>query len=35
VNKRMIAAGNWVVKLFGPAFIGIGLIMIAYALGVW
>jgi cytochrome c biogenesis protein CcdA len=33
VNKRMIAAGNWVTKLFGPAFIGIGLIMIAYSLG--
>jgi hypothetical protein len=31
----MIAAGNWLTKLFGPAFIGIGLIMVAYALGIW
>jgi len=35
IGKRMIAVGNWLTKLFGPAFVGIGLIMIAYALGVW
>jgi cytochrome c-type biogenesis protein len=35
INDKTVAAGEWLTKIFGLAFLVIGMVMIAYAVGGW